>query len=145
MATPLRSSPVLIMSFVGSCGRRRGGRRARRSAAIVPWWLRIVADGDLAADHHDLSREAGQVLERARPGVELDEVLDAHAGLAGEVDPWLHAEHRRRRQPHVERGSAQRWALVGCQPDPVAKPVPVRWPAPVTIADAAGDHFEIPT
>src|SRR4029079_17863795 len=129
MATPLRSSPVLIMSFVGSCGAAAVWPSGAPGRGHRAWWHRIVADARAgagrSADDQHVPRKPRQELEAAGPGVEPDEVLDPDARLTFEVDPRFDAEDRRRRQRRVGRGPAQRGALVSGQPDAMAQPVAV--------------------
>src|SRR5215213_430079 len=127
MATPLRSSPVLIMSVVGSWS-SAGHRSATRGPAVWVVGLRDCkprADGvaDLrlgprwaiagsfvdvsCPNDDDLIWEPGQPFHPAGRCIEDDEILDPDAGFAFEVDPGLDGEHRWRREWHVERGTAQ--------------------------------------
>src|SRR5512132_4027262 len=112
MATPFRSSPVLIMSVLGSWWTSGpAGRRARGRAVEIGWWHRIVADRSRAAgrrllpDDDEFARELRQPLDAASAPIEEDEVLDPDPGFSLEVDPRFDREHRLRRQRRIERGT----------------------------------------
>ena len=72
--------------------------------------VRVVAGAEArsvpsaGADHRDLARESGQPLDTARGRIERDEVLDADAHLAIEVDPGLDGEDRRARERRLRGG-----------------------------------------
>ena len=77
----------------------------------------------VSAERDHVAREVRQPLDDAACGVEVDEVLDAHAGLALEVDPGLDREHRRARQRLVGAAPPEPRQLVRREPDPVAQAV----------------------
>src|SRR6476646_9777884 len=128
MATPFRSSPVLIMrSWAPGIGRRA-------DAAIgVVWCGSIVAErsaadrrrhGGLCADDDHVTRESGEAFDATATGVEPHQVLDADAGLAGEVDPGFDGKHGRARERRLRCPLAQARQLVRREADAVARPVP---------------------
>ena len=97
------------------------GRTRRRSAA--------ARRAPSAVDGHELLREPGQHLAAA-VGHD-DQVLDADAELARQVDPGLD-RHRVAGLQRALRGLRQPRRLVHLQPDPVAEAVPeaIAEPAP---------------
>ena len=72
---------------------------------------------------------------RAAAAIEGDEVLDAHPGLAVQVDPGLDREHGRARQRRLGRPPAERRQLVRRETDAVPESVPE-----VLAVPAVDDH-----
>src|SRR5258706_16414406 len=98
MATPLRSSPVLIIRGWAPGWAPRGP--ARQSIFRPP----IVAEPPPStADDEHVPRELRKQLRLAGIGVEEDEVLDPDPRFALEVDPRLDREDRRRGQRRFRR------------------------------------------
>src|SRR6266576_7133590 len=108
MATPLRSSPVLIIRGWAP-GARRAGRRGDRF-----FGLPIVAEHPPStADDERLAWKHRQPFDATRRGIKEDEVLDPDAGFALNVDPRLDREDRRRWQRHIRCEARERRCLVG--------------------------------
>ncbi len=129
MATPLRSSPVLIMrlgSWRWPAGARRGRARVRVLVAPIVAERPDPADRARPRQRRRRRRRAGSgsaARPARRPASSSDEVLDPDAGLALEVDAGLDA---RRPSGSAAASSVARWPRHGSSW--VARPIP--WPGP---------------
>src|SRR3954451_9253598 len=148
MATPLRSSPVLIMENgllrrPVEVGPSAGAARRRSCRVRAPI---VLDDRPRSAGQSDhLAGEPRQPFHAAGVGVEQEKVLDADADLPLQVDPRLYGEHGWRRQRRVEGEPAERWQLVSREADPVPKAVLVRREAAVALDRPPGQLVEVAT
>src|SRR4029079_15033547 len=98
------------------------------------------ACGSALADDDHVAREERDPVGPAGIDVEHDQLLDADAHLALEVDPGLHREHRAPREGLLRAPGTCAVELVRRQADPVTQAVAVHRPPPVRLDHGARER-----